>query len=355
MTKSIQFAKTYYEASISSLKKLDKHKTSIRNKIFQYNEDNFVGQVYYNEERENITNITNITEHKYSAFELISKEVKRKSTKHINETVALFFQTASVEISKVDLNKIDKVKITRQLKDVNIYERPRSVNANRIPREKNSNRYKRSNSDNKVITNNKISNTKTGKVFRDSMNTESASTNSNSYKEKENNFEEGLNTPKFCGDNIRSNIGNNICGNQCDNACKNSTNKTLSGDGRHKCPGNNYNNFNFYLPEENSSHLNNLNFGTILKKIGNAKISHAFLPANDFQNILLNTVEAVHRKFFELTLEEHFGKIFNLEKNFNSFIMLESIYNNFVYLRGLKLMLFNEKNKLFFSNIFFDV
>jgi hypothetical protein len=92
----------------------------------------------------------------------------------------------------------------------------------------------------------------------------------------------------------------------------------------------------------------------VKKKIEKAKVNHAFLPSNDFHNIIMNTVEVVHRKFFELTFEDHFNKLFYFEKDKNNLIKLESIYNNFIYLRGLKLILFNEKNKIFFSNIFFD-
>jgi hypothetical protein len=80
---------------------------------------------------------------------------------------------------------------------------------------------------------------------------------------------------------------------------------------------------------------------------------HSFLPPNEIFNVFFNTTEIIHRKFFEIFFDELIGKIFYYEKDKDNLIKLDSLYNYFLYLRGLKNILFIEKNRIYFSNVFF--
>jgi hypothetical protein len=105
--------------------------------------------------------------------------------------------------------------------------------------------------------------------------------------------------------------------------------------------------------EKKDETVEQVSFPIILKKIEEAKKLHSFAPTNDVMNIFNNTVEIVHRKFFEICFDEFLGKIFSSEKDQNNLIRLDSLYNHFIYLRGLKNLLFTDKNKIHFSNVFF--
>jgi hypothetical protein len=97
-----------------------------------------------------------------------------------------------------------------------------------------------------------------------------------------------------------------------------------------------------------------LSMSQILKLIESSKELHAFLPTTDIFNILHNSVEITHRKFFELIFDEHFPKLFLLEKDSNNLIKIDCLLNQFLYLRNLKNILFTDDNKIHFSNNIFN-
>ena len=97
----------------------------------------------------------------------------------------------------------------------------------------------------------------------------------------------------------------------------------------------------------------NLSLNEVYKLIDECSKQHSFLPPNETFNIFFNTTEIIHRKFFEIFFDELIGKIFYYEKDKDNLIKLDSLYNYFLYLRGLKNILFIEKNRIYFSNVFF--
>ena len=103
----------------------------------------------------------------------------------------------------------------------------------------------------------------------------------------------------------------------------------------------------------NNSQNDNLSLNEVQKLIEECSKHHSFLQPYETFNIFFNTTEIIHRKFFEIFFEEFIGKIFYYEKDKDSLIKLESLYNFFLYLRGLKNILFVEKNRIYFSNVFF--
>jgi len=63
----------------------------------------------------------------------------------------------------------------------------------------------------------------------------------------------------------------------------------------------------------------------INKKLDDMKNKHCFLPSNDYLNVVHNTVEICHRKFFELCFEETFKKIIHINKDKFGIIKIEEI------------------------------
>ena len=96
-----------------------------------------------------------------------------------------------------------------------------------------------------------------------------------------------------------------------------------------------------------------MSISEVVKHIDEGKKLHSFVPPTNTQNIFFNTAEIIHRKFFEFIFEEFLGKIFTYEKDNDNLIKLDSLYNYFVYLRGMKNILFIEKNRIYFSSVFF--
>ena len=106
--------------------------------------------------------------------------------------------------------------------------------------------------------------------------------------------------------------------------------------------------------QNNDNNTNNgMSINEVLKHIDEGKKLHTFVPPINTQNIFFNTAEIIHRKFFEYIFEEFLGKIFSYEKDNDNLIKLDSLYNYFVYLRGMKNILFIEKNRIYFSSVFF--
>jgi hypothetical protein len=150
---------------------------------------------------------------------------------------------------------------------------------------------------------------------------------------------------------------NNLNNENFSESTKNTSNKLLEMNQPH----NNSNNDLLETPKfcfkknQNSfdNQNDNLSLNEVYKLIDECSKQHSFLPPNETFNIFFNTTEIIHRKFFEIFFDELIGKIFYYEKDNDNLIKLESLYNYFLYLRGLKNILFVEKNRIYFSNVFF--
>ncbi|MCQ2818749.1 MAG: hypothetical protein MJ252_15895 [archaeon] len=92
------------------------------------------------------------------------------------------------------------------------------------------------------------------------------------------------------------------------------------------------------------------NFLEINKMVEESKKSHSYVPTNCTYNIFYNTSEIIHRKFFQNLFDKFIANIFIYEKDQTGVIKLHSLYSFFIYIRGLKNMLFIEKNRGYFSN-----
>ena len=78
---------------------------------------------------------------------------------------------------------------------------------------------------------------------------------------------------------------------------------------------------------------------------------HALLIPNGIFNLFCNAAEIIHRKFFQIVINNYLGNIFYLEEDKEGNIKIEDLYNYFLYIRALKLMLFN----IILLNIFLNL
>jgi hypothetical protein len=149
---------------------------------------------------------------------------------------------------------------------------------------------------------------------------------------------------------------NNLNNENFSESTKNTSNKILETNKNNNNPNNSLietPKFCFKKNQIDDSQNDNLSLNEVYKLIEECSKQHSFLPPNETFNIFFNTTEIIHRKFFEIFFNELIGKIFKYEKDKDNLIKLDSLYNYFLYLRGLKNILFVEKNRIYFSNVFF--
>ena len=78
-----------------------------------------------------------------------------------------------------------------------------------------------------------------------------------------------------------------------------------------------------------------------------------FLPNNSIQNIITNTSQVIHRKFFELLLKYYFSDIMDIESEKNKALGTEPFHLILKVIRRLKKILFTNKNSNYFSDFLF--
>ena len=93
-----------------------------------------------------------------------------------------------------------------------------------------------------------------------------------------------------------------------------------------------------------------ITLNSINKEIEELCNVHSLLTPDNIFNIFCNAAEIIHRKFFQITMNNYLGNIFYLEEDKEGNIKIEDLYNYFLYLRALKLMLFNTDKKDYFMN-----
>ena len=290
---------------------------------------------------------------------LINK-FKIRTSIYIEESIILFFKVVSVDHTtiKTTLKSVDKKSITMNLKSVN--ERERKIRY-KLQYQTNYN-----NINNTAITNNNNNNPHLMNSYVQMGNRTTPPKQSNLYSEFNENYSESTKTNsdknskhKTKGVPIRKNRqytpipkSHSIIASNDNNGGRDlETPKFYDQKRRNKSFGGNNNvdgNVNVSADEQI-----NMNINDVIKHIDEGKKLHSFVPPTDTQNIFFNTSEIIHRKFFEYVFEEFLGKIFIYEKDNDDLIKLDSLYKYFVYLRGLKNILFIEKNRIYFSSVFF--
>ena len=261
------------------------------NNINDFNESNINGGSFDN--------------YNINSFDSLINEFKLRTSVNIEESIILFFKIISIDSNKFNIlksvNEREKKKIGNKINKINKYIPSQGNISANIPR-KSLNLFERKNYH---IDINKMNNLNNENFSESTKNTSNKILETNKNNNNANNSL--IETPKFC----------------------------------------------FKKNQIDDSQNDNLSLNEVYKLIEECSKQHSFLPPNETFNIFFNTTEIIHRKFFEIFFNELIGKIFKYEKDKDNLIKLDSLYNYFLYLRGLKNILFVEKNRIYFSNVFF--
>ena len=84
-----------------------------------------------------------------------------------------------------------------------------------------------------------------------------------------------------------------------------------------------------------------------------SKKFNAFLPNNSIQNIVDNTSQIIHRKFFELLFKHYFSDIIDIEPEKNKTIDSNNFHLILRVVRRLKKILFTNTNIMYYNNYLF--
>ena len=307
LLKSYLIGKTYYEKYMSELKKINKLKSSVGKVLNEKIEAIKLNNSDIGEDADEFTKKigTEVKIETFAQFDSLINEFKLRTSVYIEESIILFFKIVSVDLNLFHsgFRKVDKLSVSRNLRSVNERERRKNMTFQaQIVQNISSSNFNRSL--------NYQSRNKEGLI------TKALKANNNSFVNVQKTPPEILETPKFCDKKNKKNVKNS----------DKSTNCTIN---------------------------NTMSITEVMKHIDEGRQAHSFVPPTDTFNIFFNTTEIIHRKFFEIFFDEFIGKIFSYEKDKDGLIKLDSLYNYFVYLRGLKNILFIEKNRIYFSSVFF--
>ena len=103
----------------------------------------------------------------------------------------------------------------------------------------------------------------------------------------------------------------------------------------------------FYL---NGKNINQNNDQFINEMLDFSKEFHSFLPNNSLSNIISNTSQIIHRKFFQLLLRKYFSDIIDIDNEKNKVLASEPFHLILRVLRKLKIILFNSKNRNYYKD-----
>lgn len=110
--KAINETKKYYEKNIKELKKQNHIKNDINKKILK---DKINSKQV---DRNSISLLSQIEPENYASFELILPDLKNRGSKLLEENINLFFEITSLENNILNLKKVDKSKVSDNLKNI---------------------------------------------------------------------------------------------------------------------------------------------------------------------------------------------------------------------------------------------
>ena len=84
-----------------------------------------------------------------------------------------------------------------------------------------------------------------------------------------------------------------------------------------------------------------------------SKEFHSFIPNNSMENIISNTSQIIHRKFFEILIKTFFPDIISIEINRNKTLNSDEFHLILKILRRLKSILFTNKNRKYYLDFEF--
>ena len=277
----------------------------------------------------------------YTSFESLLGEFNVRCTYFIEETIIVFLKIMCIGVNSFDDIHFNKFNLNE------IFENhEENQNINKYISKKNNSF---TNGTNKKIKSNdlfeKINNNINTNISNENKivnKTEDASTEGTSKKKKKDKIisqdETKIQTPKFKQFNYQVNNPN------LKTFSKNYYNNGLSSNSKIIInPLENIMNITQMIINKKITSLNGLN-----KEIEELCQIHSLVIPNDIFNLFCNASEIIHRKFFQLTINNYLGTIFYLEEDKDGVIKIEDLYNYFLYIRALKILLFNNEKKDYF-------
>ena len=270
----------------------------------------------------------------YTSFESLLGEFNVRTTYFIEETIIVFLKIMCIGINSFDdiyFNKFNLNEIFDNHEELNNINYAKKKN-NSFTSGTNKN-MKNNDIFNKINKNNYISNE--NKIINK---TEDSSTEGTSKKKKKQNNiyisqdDTKIQTPKFKQFNNNPNL-KNFTNNYYYKGLNNNSQININ-------PLENIMNITQIIISKKITSLNGLN-----KEIEELCQIHSLVTPNDIFNLFCNASEIIHRKFFQITINNYLGNIFYIEEDKEGIIKIEDLYNYFLYIRALKLMLFNNENK----------
>ena len=333
-----KFGKQYYEKAALTFKKNTKIAKNIKDNILLLKlktlEQSLPQQAKM---KKNIS---------YTSFESLIGEINIRTNYFIEETTMLFLKIICIGINSFDdinFNKFNLNQIFENDKD--------ELNLPKINSKKNNKSFTYGINDDKhnIINSNEDVFNKISQ--KNSINqTDDVSTEGTSKKKKTskkiyiNQNEPKVQTPKFKQFNYKI-TNNQSLDNFSKNYYNNLNNKTTISIN----PLENINNIAKIISSDKMVTLNGLN-----KEIEELCNVHALVVPDNIFNLFCNASEIIHRKFFQMTINNYLGNIFYLEEDKEGNIKIEDLYNYFMYIRAFKLMLFNSDKKEYFMNNILD-
>ena len=118
---------------------------------------------------------------------------------------------------------------------------------------------------------------------------------------------------------------------------------------------NNYENINNLIKKYYSDESNiNQNYEKYINELFEfSKKFNSFVPNNSIENIVSNTSQIIHRKFFELFLKYYFSDIIGIEIEKNKTMSSDVFHQILLILRRLKKILFTFKNINYYEEFLF--
>ena len=284
----------------------------------------------------------------YTSFESLLGEFNVRCTYFIEETIIVFLKIMCIGVNSFDDIHFNKFNLNE------IFENhEENQNINKYISKKNNSF---TNGTNKNIKSNDLFNKINNNINTNISNenkkvnkTEDASTEGTSKKKKKDKIisqdDTKIQTPKFKQFNYQVNNPN------LKTFSKNYYNNGLSSNSKIIInPLENIMNITQMIINKKITSLNGLN-----KEIEELCQIHSLVIPNDIFNLFCNASEIIHRKFFQLTINNYLGTIFYLEEDKDGVIKIEDLYNYFLYIRALKILLFNnEKKDNFVSKILIE-
>jgi len=397
--KSIDESKKYYTSAITDLKKADKIKAELKQKIIKKEKGTYKQNIIntymtslYNIQATKPSSSDNIGSYNiveticsdtknlnYLPFDSLFYEIKKKSIHSMEETIYLFFQILGLESQCINLKKVGRKAVAKNLKMIDCEE---SVSRNaKTDNMRNNDKMVLPQKEDlameppKSVEEHKYKNMsqteKTNTIFKKYVKTD-YDEDYDEKKENVNKLERNL-TEKDQKVSATEKKKFEIC-TSLESQDENNFGTLVKSQVIERKQG--------ILPlkvagkidtpkfgdkkkkkKKEKEVLNNLDeeevdSGTMIlelnKSIEEAKRTHLFLPPNEYLNIIHNTSELCHRKFFEVCFDEYFSRLFLVEKDNFGVIKMDSIIVYFYYLKGLKNFLFTEENKIYYANLFFE-